>query len=148
MGKITQTNCSSGKRFHQIQDIEVKEYKLLKYRIENFFKISGGDICDEHKRYYLDNYYKRKTICCNPYGIHKKYIKTDLRTIELHFCDEAIIHLMLKLEPGNKICIKCQRRINSEVAREKLKLKVNGKKTKKVRVLKNVFIGELLPTNC
>lgn len=100
-----------------------EDYTLLKYRIESFFKISRGSICDDHKRYYLDNYEKRKTICCDPFKTHQKPIRDSrMYTIDVNLCKDALNLLAMRLEPGEKVCKNCQKKVKDYVDEEKAEI--------------------------
>lgn len=113
IGSITNSLCHlktyNAKRvLHKLEDLPPEQISLFIYRIENFYSIENGTICEHHHNTYITYFSNLSNKCCDPLNRHKNKIHKDLRILELDFCDSTLKHLKLKLIPGHKICKNCE----------------------------------------
>lgn len=120
-GNIFQTQCSPMESFKNLKDLSLDDYKLLKLRIEDFYKISNGTICSQHKLLLLDRYNDLQKFCCDPLKIHKKRRDTRMREITFSFQENAYKYLLVPLKPGKKLCHNCFLFFNEHIENEKKK---------------------------
>ncbi|CAG9831342.1 unnamed protein product [Diabrotica balteata] len=119
VGNLTKSEChlnsyTKEKHLYKLEKLSAEEIVLLKYRIDNYYTISEGTICDHHKCIYLTYFTTFKYKCCDPFTIHPKNITTNLRILQLETCKKAMESLLLKLKPGDKICINCMKILNAK----------------------------------
>ena len=102
---------SSVQILHSINSFSTEEVRLLRFRIDNYFSLEDT-ICSFHKYKYLDYFSSYMSKCCDPFKMHKKSITgSNLRSMSLRFCNETLNKIMIKLKPGDKICVNCENKI-------------------------------------
>jgi len=112
----------------------------LQFRVENYDRVCDGNICNHHKREYLDYYSRKKLKCCDPLKIHKKNVKTNLRIISTTLSDTYYKVKRKTLIPGEKLCRNCENIIkHPRGEQEKLN---DNRKTRNLR--KTVRVSALL----
>ncbi|KAL7296742.1 hypothetical protein TKK_0010153 [Trichogramma kaykai] len=113
IGSVTNSLChlktyNAKKVLHKLEDLLPEKISLLIYRIENFYSIENGTICEHHYNTYITYFSNLSNKCCDPLNRHMNKIHKDHRILELDFCDSTLKHLKLKLIPGHKICKNCE----------------------------------------
>lgn len=123
VGKLTKTSChlssfTKKKDLFQLNQLSKDDMSLLKYRIDKYYTIADGTICDHHRHSYLTYYSQFIYKCCDPFNKHKSNVTNDLRIIKIDFCEIVLTKLKLKLIPGNKICKRCQSSLKEKLGLE------------------------------
>lgn len=108
IGLLAKTEChlssyTQKKCIHKLESVPEEDTSLLKFRIDDYHRVSKGTICEHHKKLYLDYFSSFKYKCCDPFKKHKKNINTNLRILKLEICKSALEILLLKLAPGDKV---------------------------------------------
>lgn len=69
-------------------------------------------ICQTHRKMYLQNYEKNKRTCADPYGTHKTKVKTSLRLVTLYTSVKfKKIFPETELGAGQKLCTNCRKKV-------------------------------------
>ena len=115
-GDCHSTAYSKCKTVYNLKTFTQADIELLRFRVDNFSPAGDDTICHYHKCKYLDYYsaqYGR--YCCDPFKKHKKFIKENLRALDLETCQDYLSAAFIKLIPGQQICVNCQKAITIEV---------------------------------
>lgn len=116
IGLLNLTECHkttylSKRGLCNVSDLTEEELKLIKIRSELDAK-EMVNICFHHKSLFLTKYEFLQKVCCDPYEKHKKPIKNGLRVVNFQQ-SEICVTKGLKVKPGEKLCINCNKTIFS-----------------------------------
>lgn len=116
IGLLNLTECHkttyvSKRGLCNVSDLTEEELKLIKIRSELDAK-EMVNICFHHKSLFLTKYEFLQKVCCDPYEKHKKPIKNGLRVVNFQQ-SEICVSKGLKVKPGEKLCINCNKTIFS-----------------------------------
>lgn len=100
--------------FKTKQDISSSDLLLLQLRT-GITLSENNTICFHHAKIYIERFEDLQKSCCDPFNIHRKLSKKNLRPIDLD--DAAFLSAKFgrQFVPGWKLCPKCMQIINGSV---------------------------------
>lgn len=120
IGVLTKTPChlitfTRKNDIVRLETLSKEDLKLLKFRINDFYSICNGTICDHHRYVHLNYFSNLKYKCCDPFAKHNKNVTSYLRILPLEMCEAALNSILLKLVPGDKICKSCFESVQEKI---------------------------------
>ncbi|NWR52758.1 AL14E protein, partial [Regulus satrapa] len=121
------------------QDISSSDLLLLQLRT-GITLSDGNTICLHHAKIYIEKFEDLQKSCCDPFNIHRKLSKKNLRAIDLD--DVAFLSAKFgrQFVPGWKLCPKCMQIISGSVdveseERQRRRLDPDGRTAKALKSL-------------
>uniref|UniRef100_A0A8C0JDM0 ARF like GTPase 14 effector protein n=1 Tax=Chelonoidis abingdonii TaxID=106734 RepID=A0A8C0JDM0_CHEAB len=125
--------------FKTKQDLSSSDLLLLQLRTGMTLS-ENNTICFHHAKIYIDKFEDLQKSCCDPFNVHRKVSKKNLRAIDLD--DAAFLSAKFgrQFVPGWKLCPKCTQIINGSVDvdtedRQRRKLDSDGRTAKALKSL-------------
>ncbi|XP_015666911.1 ARL14 effector protein [Protobothrops mucrosquamatus] len=125
--------------FKTKQDLSATDLLLLQLRT-GITLSEAHTICFHHAKVYLDRYEDLQKSCCDPFNMHKKLSRKNLRAIDIDDVSFLSAKFGRQFIPGWKLCPKCTQIIsgNAEVDsedRQRRRLDSDGRTTKALKSL-------------
>lgn len=100
--------------FKTKQDISSSDLLLLQLRT-GITLSENNTICFHHAKIYIERFEDLQKSCCDPFNIHRKLSKKNLRAIDLDDATFLSAKFGRQFVPGWKLCPKCMQIINGSV---------------------------------
>lgn len=100
--------------FKAKQDISSADLLLLQLRT-GITLSENSTICFHHAKVYIERFEDLQKSCCDPFNIHRKVSKKNLRAIDLDDATFLSAKFGRQFVPGWKLCPKCMQIINGTV---------------------------------
>lgn len=106
IGKWTKEQChldsytAKKKSLTKIAELPEDDSLRLYYRISNYEVVPNADICDHHACKYLHHHTSRLYKCYEPFKLHDKIIRNDLRHINFETCKKYERYFKAELIAG------------------------------------------------
>ncbi|KAM6393527.1 ARL14 effector protein isoform 1-T3 [Pluvialis apricaria] len=125
--------------FKTKQDISSSDLLLLQLRT-GISLSDNNTICFHHAKIYIERFEDLQKSCCDPFNIHRKLSKKNLRAIDLDDATFLSAKFGRQFVPGWKLCPKCMQIINGSVDvesedRQRRKLDSDGRTAKALKSL-------------
>ncbi|KAM9223639.1 ARL14 effector protein isoform 2-T5 [Leptosomus discolor] len=125
--------------FKTKQDISSSDLLLLQLRT-GITLSENNTICFHHAKIYIERFEDLQKSCCDPFNIHRKLSKKNLRAIDLDDATFLSAKFGRQFVPGWKLCPKCMQIINGSVDvesedRQRRKLDSDGRTAKALKSL-------------
>lgn len=100
--------------FKTKQDISSSDLLLLQLRTGMALS-ENNTICFHHAKIYIERFEDLQKSCCDPFNMHRKLSKKNLRAIDLDDATFLSAKFGRQFVPGWKLCPKCMQVINGSV---------------------------------
>uniref|UniRef100_A0A8C3BXD1 ADP ribosylation factor like GTPase 14 effector protein n=1 Tax=Cairina moschata TaxID=8855 RepID=A0A8C3BXD1_CAIMO len=125
--------------FKTKQDISSSDLLLLQLRTGMALS-ENNTICFHHAKIYIERFEDLQKSCCDPFNMHRKLSKKNLRAIDLDDATFLSAKFGRQFVPGWKLCPKCMQVINGSVdveseERQRRKLDSDGRTAKALKSL-------------
>lgn len=100
--------------FKTKQDISSSDLLLLQLRTGMSLS-ENNTICFHHAKIYIERFEDLQKSCCDPFNMHRKLSKKNLRAIDLDDATFLSAKFGRQFVPGWKLCPKCMQVINGSV---------------------------------
>ncbi|XP_052548448.1 ARL14 effector protein isoform X2 [Tympanuchus pallidicinctus] len=120
---------------------DISSFDLLLLQLRTGMTLSENDtICFHHAKIYIERFEDLQKSCCDPFNMHRKVSKKNLRAIDLHDATFLTAKFGRQFVPGWKLCPKCMQVINGSVdvgaeERQRRKLDSDGRTAKALKSL-------------
>lgn len=95
---------------------DISSFDLLLLQLRTGMTLSENDtICFHHAKIYIERFEDLQKSCCDPFNMHRKLSKKNLRAIDLHDATFLTAKFGRQFVPGWKLCPKCMQVINGSV---------------------------------
>lgn len=95
---------------------EMSSSDLLLLQLRTGITLSENNtICFHHAKIYIERFEDLQKSCCDPFNIHRKLSKKNLRAIDLDDATFLSAKFGRQFVPGWKLCPKCMQIINGSV---------------------------------
>lgn len=105
-----------------VATLSEKEKQELLWRAGIPVSIEVDEICQFHKKKFLENFSANQNCCADPFDVHTKYVKFQLREVDLLDSVDALSFLNKNIVPGTKLCNNCRIKLSQNIAAEKSKV--------------------------
>ena len=98
----------------EIKHLDKPELKLISLRCNS--ELTSENLCKNHYNKLILNYEFYQRVCCDPFRLHRKSVKKNLRPINLELYESS--KSVCELIPGNKVCNSCRLTIAERMSLE------------------------------